>query len=225
MQSAIESVFSQTRDDFELVIVDSGRGPYSQHNYDLFGKHPKVIWQWTEEPEDFKEEVCPVSWVFNRTYKEGLFKGRFFCCHYDDDLYHPNFLEKMAGHLEQNPSVNSVRCTQDRVSYLSDGTRRVDGQLIADKILTINDQFSCQVDGMQVMFRTDILSKLSQKWNEKIMEEHPYHCGVSDGEFLERAKHFAPEMHFINESLCEHRFTVDSIYNPSEGEPWRIKGT
>ncbi len=213
MNEAILSALAQTDQDFQLVVMDNGTGPHSQENYERYYQDPRVDWHWIQDVPG----VCPVTWVFNQAYASGLIRGEFFCCHYDDDIYYPNFVEKMGGYLRANPEIKAVRCTQTRRA-LSFRDQSPPSELRADRIMYPHDDFDCVVDGMQVMFRSEILPAMAVRYNGEIMPEALDTCSHSDGVFYNRAREYIPEMHFIEEALCEHRHTPWSTFTPTQGE-------
>ena len=173
----------------------------------------------TGERENLRERYAPTSRVVNAAYRNKLIRGEYFCMHYDDDIYYPTFMEKMAGYLDERPSVMAVRCTQNRTLLYANSTSETTPPLVANRIMTPEDNYDCVVDGMQVMMRTEVLDKVYAKYGE-LMPEDPDHNSASrtDGQFFDRCKEFIPEMHFIEEALCEHRATPNSTYTPTEKE-------
>jgi hypothetical protein len=214
MDDAIRSVIAQSSDQYILNIIDSGRGPHSQEMHNKWANHPKVKWRWTNEPENFRELVGPCAWVFNRAYEWGMIDQKYFCCHYDDDHYFPDFVKEVLNYFSKNPDKKAARVTQRRTIVYPDRSLEDTGSLIADHILTPEDQYDCKVDGMQCVIRSDILPDIKTKYGE-IYPEEPELISHSDGIFYERAKEFIPEMGFINRILCQHRATEYSTYDPN----------
>lgn len=215
---AIQSVLSQTRQDFALVIVDSGQwagknDPVSKQLSEIYLQfviHPRIEWVFTGERQNMSQSVCMVSHVFNQAYEAGLLQGQFICTFYDDDLYYPTFFEKMAGFLEENRGYDAVRCSETWVKY-EKGSKTPLRELVADRDLTSADQFDCVVDGMQVMWRKEVLDRMEKP----LMTTRPDECRHSDGLFFEKMKHHISKMGHIPEALCEHRFTPHSTFTPS----------
>jgi len=213
MEEAIESVLAQTSWRWRLTIMDSGKSALSQELCDKYHAHPKIDWHFTGEPDNLAEKKCPVAWVFNKAYLWGLFNQEYFCCHYDDDLYYPNFIQTMYDYLDSH-NIMALRCSQRRSQLYSDGSKGETPPLLADKILTPEDNHKCVYDGQQVVMRTSVLDQIFRKYRSIIPEE-PETCSHSDGLFFERAKEFIPELHFIEDTLCEHRNTPSSTYTPT----------
>ena len=210
----------------EKIIVDSGLWMDLRPDDEMFKKMSFIYhetiragfgeWYFTGEPNNFREKKCPVSYWTNKAIELGLVRGKYFCCHYDDDIYYPTFMEKMAGYLDEHPEAMAVRCTQNRTKINPDGTQTSTSPLEA-KSEIVGPHMDCVVDGQQVMMRTEVLTKLKEKYGNELLPEDPdiSSCSHSDGIFLNRMGEIIDKLHFINEPLCEHRNTVYSTYTPS----------
>jgi len=220
---AIRSVLTQTRQDFALVIVDSGAWVRKkddvsrkiQEDYLTYVIDPRIEWVFTGERPNMGKEVCMVSHVFNQAYEVGLLRGKYICTFYDDDLYYPDFFEKMAGYLDEHPDSSIVRCSE-QWTVLKDGAQEDIKVLRADRVLSRDENMDCVVDGMQVMFRKQVLDDLKQAfWKEPLMDPRPEECRHSDGLFFNKMRGVIKQMDYIDEILCRHRFTPHSTFTPS----------
>jgi len=216
---AIESVVTQTRTDWECIVMDSGAwigqpDERSRQMADIFdgllGRDLPLSVYLTNEPPDLRSHKCPVSWATNEAIRRGLVRGRYVCHFYDDDLYYPTFIERMAGFLDDHPEAGAVLCAQDRVTLARDGTMNTYGQ-IAPASGIGPGQFDCRVDGGQIMYRRELLDAMGDPW----MDESPGDCGHSDGIFLERLAGIVGSVPAIPEVLLAHRNTPYSTYSPS----------
>lgn len=228
---ALESILAQTRlRDVEVLVVDSGQwfepatgetkdDDISQAMARIFdrytGRHP-FTWVFTDEPENLIRTRCPIGWVTNSVIRKGWIRGRYMATFYDDDRYHPDFVKRMAGHLDDHPDDQAVLCSQNRYRRNRDGSEDLVGALpvVAPRR---PGEFDCQVDGGQIMWRTELLDKIGDPW----MSEDPADaiCRHSDGIFLERLAAAAqaagaPAIHGIPDVLYDHRFTEWSAYTP-----------
>jgi hypothetical protein len=211
LKEALQSVHNQTRQDFELVIVNKGKLPEEFHNSFTPDNFTVV---YTGESEEMNKEVCMVSTVFNEAYKQGLIRGKYFCTFYDDDIYYPQFIEKMAGYLDTHPEADAVRCSEARTKIFPNQTVTPTSPLEAKDFIS-GQNFDCVVDGMQVMIRTSVLAKVKEKYGDALLPEDINTCSHSDGIFLNRVGEVIDKMHFITDTLCEHRATPLSTYTPT----------
>lgn len=220
LDEALASVAAQTRTDFECVVVDSGlwlngNGDVAVEMARIFGKwasrdYPWLHWLTTGEDASLRERACPVSVATNIAIRGGWVRGRYVCHFYDDDEYHPQFIEKMAGYLDDHPDTQAVWCTQDRVRIERDGNRHSAGKIEAYEGLGTG-MIDCRVDGGQVMYRREVLDAIGDPW----MLEDREPCSHSDGIFLERVARIAGPFAAINDTLVTHRFTPYSTYSPT----------
>ena len=219
LAQAVDSVLAQTRKDFELVIADSGQWIGRDDHvsqalaacHDMYAGHPLIEWVTTGERPGLAQRACPVAWVTNQVIRAGLIRGRYMCTFYDDDLYHPAFMEEMAGYLDAHPDARAVWCSQDRVHMAPDGTETLAGRIAADGPRS-GHAFDCMVDGAQVMWHTEMLGKIGDPW----LPEDPADaaCRHSDGIFLDRLGGMCT-VQAILPVLVEHRSTPWSAYTPS----------
>lgn len=216
---AIESVLAQTRQDFDCVVMDSGawlggedeRSVQMRSIYEgLRGRNVNLSVHLTDEPPDLRGSRCPVSWATNEAIRRGLVRGEYVCHFYDDDVYYPQFIERMAGYLDANPEAGAVWCSQDRLTLTRAGETQQHGHIAADRI-AMPGSIDCRVDGAQVMYRRELLDVLGDPW----MDENPATCGHSDGLFLERLAFVSGGLHPLGETLLAHRNTPYSTYSPS----------
>ncbi|MCC6311356.1 MAG: glycosyltransferase family 2 protein [Trueperaceae bacterium] len=216
LREALESVQRQTYRDFECVVVDSGVwiGKTDERSRAMAAIHADfldtVTWFSTDEPDDLRGSKCPVSYATNLALRKGLVRGEYVCHFYDDDEYEPEFIEKMAGFLDDHPDANAVWCTQDRLRILQSGESQLSGQIVADRELTPGS-IDCRVDGGQIMYRRHLLDAMGDPW----MDEDAKSCHHSDGIFLERLATLAGPIPPLNEKLYTHRFTPISTYSPT----------
>ena len=219
LRVAVESVLAQTRQDFELLVVDSGRWrdqpglSLSREMADVhrdFKDHPLVAWTFTGEGPNLRATKCPVGWATNRAIRQGLVRGRYMACAYDDDRLLPNFMERMAGYLDTYPQAGAVWCSQFLAVVDAAGTE----EIVAARPATeakYGASFDCQVDGGQVMWRTSLLDRIGDPW----LPEDPGSCYHSDGVFLDKLGAACGIVPNIPEFLCVNRKTPLSAYSPS----------
>jgi len=217
---ALESVITQTRKDFQCLVLDSGQwigqpGDLSAAMdavYRKYAQHPLIEWVFTGEPPDLIRRKCPVAWVTNEAIRAGLPRGRYVCTFYDDDIYDPEFTEEMAGFLDRHPEAGAVWCSEYRAVGRPGAAAEVTGTIPAGGPKTAG-QMDCQVDGAQVMFRREMLDRIGDPWLPEDADEGS--CRHSDGIFLERLAQAAGVIPAVSQFLVTHRHTPFSRYSPS----------
>lgn len=92
---AIESVLSQTYENYELIIIDDGSKDGSWNKICLYSDHPKIKF--------FRRENKGLV----ETLKElrMLARGKYLTILASDDIFHENKLEVMVDLLENNPEA------------------------------------------------------------------------------------------------------------------------
>lgn len=110
----IESVVAQTRDDWELVVVDNGE---SDELADIVNRYTG-------------DSRITLVRQENRGYNGGVSaaaaaaSGRFFCVLDSDDLLAPDFCERIGSVLDADPGVAAVGCDAQLFSDPDDGLTR-----------------------------------------------------------------------------------------------------
>lgn len=214
LRDALASLDEQTRRDFSVILLDSGvwRGQTDEQSLAMAQVHRdtkrRFRWRFTDEPP---RPPCPVGAVTNTAIRSGLVKGKYVCHFYDDDVYDPRFMERMAGYLDDHPDEMAVWCSQDRARIERDGGYRVFATIRAYDGLSPG-QIDNRVDGGQVMYRRKVLDMLGDPW----MTEDGALCMHSDGIFLERvASVIGHPIGAIPDVLMTHRMTPLSTYSPT----------
>jgi glycosyltransferase involved in cell wall biosynthesis len=112
LEEALRSVFSQTFQDFEVVIVDDASTDGSKdHVYSLFSNEAGRIRYLTNEQQ---KERC-------YTRNRGILasSGEYVALLDDDDIWLPHHLESLIGFLEENPDVGMA--FSNYIHYSIDG--------------------------------------------------------------------------------------------------------
>jgi len=125
LAASIESVLAQTFDDFELLISDDCSTDQSSAVIQTYAKKDKRIKAWTNEKNlghypNYNACIEKVS-------------GKYIKLFAQDDLLHPELLERFVLVLNQNPKVSLVNCAR----YWLDATgNEIAAESDADKKLT-----------------------------------------------------------------------------------------
>lgn len=220
---AVDSVLSQTRTDFQLIILDSGQwigrdsdlAEQMKGFYEKYSPHPLVEWVTTGESPDLRARACPISYVTNRAIEAGLITGKYMCTFYDDDMYEPEFFEQMAGYLDAHPEHQAVYCAENIYAVRENGDFRQTGFLPADAPRSGAGNFDCRMDGASIMWHTEVLDRMAQPW---LPEDPAYDiCRHSDGIFLEKLAAIVGTVGNIPEVLVKNRATPWSAYTSTDG--------
>ena len=211
VDEALASLAAQTRQDFQVLVLDSGqwRGLPPERSlgwvYAKWATHPMVEWVFTGEAPGLIGRTCPVGFVTNEAIRAGLVRGRYVCTFYDDDLYAPEFIEQMAGYLDAHPDALAVTCSESRRTYSGEERGSIGGYERGP------GEFDCRVDGAQIMFRREVLDRIGDPW----LPEDTASCSHSDGLFLEKLANVCGRVPGIDATLVTHRFTPLSTYSPA----------
>lgn len=105
LKSAFDVLSKQTRKDFEVILVDDGSKDgteaMSRELLAASGLQGKVIRSQNRGCEQARDLCC--------TNSAGAIIAPYDC----DDIWHPTYLEEMAGVLDRNPEVEVVYCDFD----------------------------------------------------------------------------------------------------------------
>ena len=112
LAEAIESVLSQTRRDFEVIVVDDGSTDCT----------PKIVAQYRTRIRYFRQENKGLSSARNLGIQ--LSRGEYLVFLDADDLLLPNKLELQASYLDQHPEVDVVYSDGYRMLARTNGSER-----------------------------------------------------------------------------------------------------
>lgn len=100
LDEAVDSVFEQTFHDFEIIIVNDGSTDDSTN---------RLLWNYSRpRTRVIQTENRGPAAARNAGIK--LARGTYLCALDADDKLHPEYFEKAAGVLDDNPSVMFVSC-------------------------------------------------------------------------------------------------------------------
>jgi glycosyltransferase involved in cell wall biosynthesis len=115
LRGCIESVRSQTFDDFELIVIDNAS---TDHTPDVVASFDDPRVQYVRNPENIGGQPN-----LNRALRAGC--GEYVVVLFDDDYLLPSCLERKAALLDQHPDVV--------VAHSSFEVRRADGTLDSER--------------------------------------------------------------------------------------------
>jgi glycosyltransferase involved in cell wall biosynthesis len=120
LRERLESVFAQTYQDFELILLDDASTDGSLEILEEFANRPRVrlVVNDTNSGSPFAQ--------WNRGVE--LAQGEYVWIAESDDSANPELLENLVAVLEQHPTVGLAECDSERI----DGSGRVLGPIARD---------------------------------------------------------------------------------------------
>lgn len=97
LETAIQSVLSQSCQDFELIVVDGGS---TDNSVDIIKKYQDRIAWWCSEPDKGQSDA------FNKGFAHAI--GRFGCWLNADDIMMPNALDAIQKYLKSHPKAEWI---------------------------------------------------------------------------------------------------------------------
>ena len=101
LPQAIESLLKQSLEDFHLIIVDDGSMDETQSVLKNYSKQDKRI-------TTIQQSNSGLAAARNRGVKQA--RGEYLCFMDDDDISHPQRLEKQLAYLRQQPHIDACIC-------------------------------------------------------------------------------------------------------------------
>lgn len=196
LEFAVQSVLTQTYQDFEILILDDNSSDPGQ--LDVLKRyigHPKCIVARSRVAEADRHKRVRYAALANVGLK--MARGEYITYLCDDDYYLPHRLEKMVARLDKGDECRAVYGAQ---SLMRDG--EISGTREAFTILS--DAY-CIVDHSSVMHATEIGREVGG-W-----DEDPQWWGVADAVFWRRLNRAGYKFYPIPEILDVHRFHDGSI--------------
>lgn len=226
---AMRAVFAQTRDDWELWILENSNdcrthlivedeltrhfGLQDLDEYEwpavLAENHVHYVRLEGEEIERQRREKYITAWLLNVYYPEA--EGEYIFYISDDDLIDPDCFEVMAAELDANPSYYVVYAGIRLVVGTPAGVTGPfpDDGVPARDIRNFPGTVDCKLDGGQIMQRKVCLDSLVPPYFEEAPLGH--YSNHADGIYLERlVGRFA--FYPIDRYLITHRRTELSLW-------------
>jgi glycosyltransferase involved in cell wall biosynthesis len=108
----IESVLAQTRDDWELVVVDNGNSD----------EMARVVGAYTADPRITLIRKVNEGIRSGVTAAAAVATGRYLSVLNSDDILHPEFCARMGALVEAEPHIDAVGCDAELFHDPDDGT-------------------------------------------------------------------------------------------------------
>jgi len=151
IRRSLDSIFNQTLEDWELIVIENGSDEESRAIYQTVADDLKqmdgidwLAFDWASLPKALNEGLQRAN-------------GEYLTIMEDDDEWKPQFLERMSNHLD-NCTCGMVYCRQDEID--SSGNKVTAGIPIP-KRFSIAELIKNNFIGLpMVMYRTDILRRI-----------------------------------------------------------------
>ncbi|MDY7223905.1 glycosyltransferase family 2 protein [Halalkalibacterium halodurans] len=163
--AAIESVLSQSFQDWDLWIMDDASNEETQQVIDSYMLYPNVYYYNSQVKDEERHKSTRYATLINEAISRST--GDYLCYLTDDNYYLPERLQKMVQYLDRYPSVDVV--------YSKQLVRTVDNQLItqAERIRPTKGTIRYAeniVDHCSVMHRRSLAEKVYETygsyWND-----------------------------------------------------------
>jgi glycosyltransferase involved in cell wall biosynthesis len=196
----LQSIFSQTHRDFEVLVADNCS---TDETPEIVRSFPDARLRYHRHPQN----IGPFR---NMNYLIAEARGNRLCIVHDDDLYHPEFLARESEMLDRYPNVGMVHCAVHEVD--AEGVRRqVVRAYPSTRVLPGRDEFIRYLEGHNVCC-SSVMARAA------LYRENPFDTRFLCADFLMWMK-FAlrADVAYIAEPLVEmrvHGDTVTSWLNP-----------
>jgi glycosyltransferase involved in cell wall biosynthesis len=141
LEKAIESAVAQTFTDFELLIADDGSSDSSWEIASRYAQQDKRIVAWKNEKT--------FGLFGNYNLCSSRASGRYIKFFAQDDIFHPNLVQRLFNVMEENPSVSlvaSARCPIDAngkpVQLITEADKRCAKPFMQDAVLNSSNAIS-----------------------------------------------------------------------------------
>ena len=111
VSQTIESVLSQTRTDWEMVVVDNGNSD----------EMARVVGGYTDDPRITLIRQDNKGYLGGVTAAADAAKGRYLCVLDSDDLIESRYCERIGSLIDRHPGVDAVGCSSLLFSDPDDG--------------------------------------------------------------------------------------------------------
>jgi glycosyltransferase involved in cell wall biosynthesis len=211
---AVESIVSQTHQDWEALVIDSGV-LYHAGYYDQFDwrRDRRIKLICSAETEEIRRTKAMAPWCFNECFRKGRVTGDLVMYLCDDDILYPNAFDTFASYCRRHPGAQAMYASQDIGAIYPNGWRAIVGErraTVPGGQACGGRDMDCQVDYLQLCHRVDVLKQFpdNEYWPEsKEFESH------ADGIFMERLGQLVA-IHPIDIKVSQNRRTPQSTFDP-----------
>ncbi len=166
LEQAVDSVFSQTFDDYEIIIVNDGSEEDTSRLNDLSFKKVRLI----EQPHRGRSAA--------RNTGMRLAKGKYVAFLDADDLFMPSKLERQISIMENNPDVMLSHTSYRRIDTRGNFVDTVNSGLFTGHVYP-RIVHGCPIATPTVMVRSEALSALSFEESVSVGEDIILWCSIA----------------------------------------------
>ena len=204
---ALKAVLDQTMGDFELLLMDDNSGSETQQAIAPFLEDRRVRF-YRSKVKTLHERTRKTRYSVLINQAIRLSKGKYITYLTDDNIYHPERLEKMSYFLDIHPFVNIVY-SASITQYVNESGKVIRTRERPASEVTWNAP--CAVDHCSVMHRRSILPAVYRRWGS-FWDEDPQYYRIGDARFFWRLNHEWP-FYPISEVLDYNYITVLSLHH------------
>ncbi|MEW5920306.1 MAG: glycosyltransferase family 2 protein [Bacillota bacterium] len=203
---AIQGILNQTFKDFELLLMDDNSNEETHTVIKPFLQDSRIKY-YRSNIKDISERLKKNRYA--ALINEALDKteGAYISYATDDNIYHPQRLEKMVTFLDLYPEV-SIVYSASQTTYLNENGTVL--KVITRPAKKVNWNAPCTIDHCSIMHRGNILPIIFQKWGS-YWDENPEFYYIGDARFFWRLNHFWPFCP-LNEILDDNYITSLSLH-------------
>lgn len=186
LKEAIDSVYSQTYTNWEIIFIDNCS---NDHTKDIIDKYDDKI-KYYKTPSNIN--LCNA-----RVFAKDFIQGEFFCVLDTDDLWMPSKLEKQVSLMNKYEDIGII---YTNTVYFTDSGNEI---IAYDKMMPKGNLFGQLLSNYFFSFETVMVRK-------KIMDEHNIYFDSkynvsSDAEFFIKLSYFTKCL-YIDEPLARWRY-------------------
>ncbi|MCI1859475.1 MAG: glycosyltransferase [Sporolactobacillus sp.] len=204
---SLESILRQSEKNFELFLMDDASNQDTMAAVAPYLSDPRVRF-FRSGVRSITERTVKTRYavLINRALLQ--IKGKYVTYATDDNVYHPQRLEKMADYLEAHPSI-SIVYSGSETRYLDERQHVV--RTLRRPATRVLHLAPCAVDHCSVMHRRLLLPQLKKRFGS-YWDEDPCYYRIGDARFFWRLNHLAP-FYPLNETLDTNYITTRSLHH------------
>jgi len=186
VQEALDSIFAQDYEDYELWVIDNSTDNVTRDTLRAYLEDKndhRVLWREEDVPAEVRRNLYVPCWLLNNYYQQATGEAILFLS--DDDLFVPGLFGAVAKAFEDNTDWNALyyhlaRTTAHAPGQGTNWDDRFTG--IPADIIRGNGEVDCCIDACQIAYRTHILAEFGPPYFSEAMQ----HANHSDGVHLQQ---------------------------------------